>query len=1617
MAQTRLSDGNASSKANNNTSNETRDERCCLRRHRPRTSTSDILPSSHKMPFSSSSSFCISSTARLFFVNPFCTSFYSYSFFSYCSLLILLFSLLIFIFALVLAYYIRMIPVEKYGPLLLEYDPWSHWRAAVYMEKYGWHSFLHWFDTDTWYPLGRPMGTTAYPGLPALAIFCLRVWEYVDNVGGMSWLRVLLSSSSSSWRSCSPRDAVSFFISTMHSLFLAPVSSLSAEVWKEFSSVTPLGVEVRRERCEREEIPCARFPPPLPASSSSSSPPEQRGRWVWPAAIADILPSFLPSSVSIPMEEEPKKKWESHTTNPYNNNNSTRGTVNDEEDDVVKLVHNKEGSTAPPSSQPQPHHSSFPLPPLHPWEWEVYPSRGSDGYFYYYPFSFSSFNSTSSIRQGRGFPSPSLDRVAVYLPVWGGVLSTIVASLITWDLMRVTVWRWWHHSTNPVFSLSSSSAVSCCLSSSSNICPISPVSPPPPVVAVAAAAAAAASTTAILYCILPAHLMRSVAGSFDNECAAVPAMLITFWCWLRAIEDAPSLFSRLEKGMRRKRKVDDDEDEDSSMGGGGKCRETKGKAKHTPPPKGGRRSPTPFSSRSCTLHVLSWGVLAGCSYGVLIAMWGGFIYTLNLLAIHAISTAFLEWWEWRRCRGHREDDGKDNDGRGGREGGGGLRPRLHTWMDARTTTTTTTTTATPASSLLYHEVKHRKQTQQQQQERWGRRRRYYHPSHRWWAAYSACFLVGTSFALLWVPPIYDPMTPLTSVDQVTGLTAWLGLTAWRVWWSLSDNANHHRNVDTSFSGSASSSWRCHPLFLRWNWARRRQEQWMYDLNSSEGADAHHASRGIRWKNRLIVLLRCVIFLLLPALFLCLLSIVFLFVLSHLLMMRVVKVLLHASTRSGRRLGVSLYQGWMPWMKKVGLFAPTTAKRADQEGGGGGSGIPSLHWQDDGGNHWLFSGDPLVDSIAENRSSNWDDFYFYIGKWVGIGWGVGGMILLWQCWGKEWLKWMWRERRRRKKKMMKMTSKEGGWMESSLLTSKKQQQLGGGEEKMSQPREVTRTSEGGGKEGKGGGEWEKESFFRNTNVGAKTRHPSLSLPPGSRNRSAHYDYYYLSLPPSSTHVFMLLYSATIAVFSRQMGRLLPLAAPAACILCGYVVGNGVAILLMKGMKISERRGREHGMLNSSFSSLSSSSIAKGLEMARRKREKGSKINQKNEHKRKPIPIILRFSAFLSFLVGFLLFRLLVALLFVLSFCSLFFSSSCWKEGTIRNSFLLENSKAAMTFGVPVIVEDAFYTGGDGAEASPPSTSSSSASFSFPSPPPPPERMLLKDRLDALLWLRAHTPENSRVLGWWEHGFHLNSIANRTSFIDGNTWNTPHIATVARLLLAPAEEAHALIRHVADYIFLLAGEEKNDLLKAVHMARIANSIYPDLCGVKDPLCEEFFHYAPSSPPPPPSSSASLSPPKRYRLHYSLLAQLYAHDLGLSHIPPLPTHLFEEVFQSSFGMVRIFKVVGANKSSQEWVETHRQCKNKRREGGKQKDPDGILRSALSNTTKTSVSDKSTTLKDQGEGKREEAKKDWLWWRKRRGDEGWVCWGTYPPTPEWTKLLQQRGDYPHGNDFLPLK
>jgi dolichyl-diphosphooligosaccharide--protein glycosyltransferase len=81
----------------------------------------------------------------------------------------LLLSVTILVLIGILAFSIRLFSVIKYESIIHEFDPYFNYRVTQYLTKAGIYEFWNWFDDRTWYPLGRVIGGTVYPGLTLTA--------------------------------------------------------------------------------------------------------------------------------------------------------------------------------------------------------------------------------------------------------------------------------------------------------------------------------------------------------------------------------------------------------------------------------------------------------------------------------------------------------------------------------------------------------------------------------------------------------------------------------------------------------------------------------------------------------------------------------------------------------------------------------------------------------------------------------------------------------------------------------------------------------------------------------------------------------------------------------------------------------------------------------------------------------------------------------------------------------------------------------------------------------------------------------------------------------------------------------------------------------------------------------------------------------------------------------------------------------------------------------------------------------------------------------------------------------------------------------------------------------
>jgi len=167
--------------------------------------------------------------------------------------------------------------------------------------------------------------------------------------------------------------------------------------------------------------------------------------------------------------------------------------------------------------------------------------------------------------------------------------------------------------------------------------------------------------------------------------------------------------------------------------------------------------------------------------------------------------------------------------------------------------------------------------------------------------------------------------------------------------------------------------------------------------------------------------------------------------------------------------------------------------------------------------------------------------------------------------------------------------------------------------------------------------------------------------------------------------------------------------------------------------------------------------------------------------------------------------------------------------------------------------------------------------------------------AYWWIRDNTPQDARIMSWWDYGYQISQIANRTTLADGNTWNHEHIALLGKCLVSSVPESHKIVRHLADYVLVwstrFVGNQADDVAKSPHMARIGGSVFKD-------INPQAFYIDQSGRP-------------SKMMYESLVFQLVMNKFDQS-VPALPSDHYVEAYTSPNRMVRVYKVLRVDKES---------------------------------------------------------------------------------------------------------
>ncbi|PGH09615.1 hypothetical protein AJ79_05671 [Helicocarpus griseus UAMH5409] len=207
--------------------------------------------------------------------------------------------------------------------------------------------------------------------------------------------------------------------------------------------------------------------------------------------------------------------------------------------------------------------------------------------------------------------------------------------------------------------------------------------------------------------------------------------------------------------------------------------------------------------------------------------------------------------------------------------------------------------------------------------------------------------------------------------------------------------------------------------------------------------------------------------------------------------------------------------------------------------------------------------------------------------------------------------------------------------------------------------------------------------------------------------------------------------------------------------------------------------------------------------------------------------------------------------------------------------------------------------------------SSPSVVLASRMPDGSQYIIDDYREAYYWLRQNTPENAKIMSWWDYGYQIGGMADRPTLVDNNTWNNTHIATVGKAMSSREEVSYPILRqHDVDYVLVvfggLLGYSGDDINKFLWMVRIAEGIWPDEVKERDFFTARGEYRVDDEATPTMRNSLM------YKMSYHNFNTLFPGGQAIDRVrgARLPTQgpqltTLDEAFTSENWIIRIYKV----------------------------------------------------------------------------------------------------------------
>jgi dolichyl-diphosphooligosaccharide--protein glycosyltransferase len=195
-----------------------------------------------------------------------------------------------------------------------------------------------------------------------------------------------------------------------------------------------------------------------------------------------------------------------------------------------------------------------------------------------------------------------------------------------------------------------------------------------------------------------------------------------------------------------------------------------------------------------------------------------------------------------------------------------------------------------------------------------------------------------------------------------------------------------------------------------------------------------------------------------------------------------------------------------------------------------------------------------------------------------------------------------------------------------------------------------------------------------------------------------------------------------------------------------------------------------------------------------------------------------------------------------------------------------------------------------------------------------RTVFDDFREAYKWLAQNTAEDAKIMSWWDYGYQITGMGNRTTIVDNNTRNNSHIATVGLAMSSTEEMAYPILRMLGvDYVLVVfggrIGYSSDDINKFLWMVRIASGVFPR-------IVENDYFSAQGQYRVDREASNTMKNCLMYKMCYYRFAEEpaeYGQPPGFDRVrrteigkKDISFTYLEEAFTSEHWMVRIYRVL---------------------------------------------------------------------------------------------------------------